>query len=86
MKERIIVDAVHTGVRRSPSRDEYAHRDLILLYDDGTWERVFKHSIPDDSKISRVNIARLTGKTRAEVIAELEELYYNDIIKGKFLV
>ena len=84
MKERIVSEAIHTGVRYG-YQDEWAHRDLILLYDDGTWEKIFKHSVPEDSKLSSVGTGSLRGKTRTEVVARLEKLYYNDIIKGKFL-
>lgn len=84
MDERIVVEAMHTGERR-PYPDYIWHKDLILMYDDGTWERIFKHYLSEGSNVKRVNIANLVGKTRSQAIAQLEELYYSDIIKGKFL-
>jgi hypothetical protein len=83
MNERTIVEAIHTGHRNNIEGEYY--RDLILMYDDGTWEKIFRHDLRDGSNVKRVNTAHLVGKTRDRMIAELEELYYSDIIKGRFL-
>lgn len=84
MYERIIVEAIHTRTRWN-NIESVCYRDLILMYNDGTWEKIFRHDLSNNSDVKRINIHHLIGKTRQQVVAELEELYYSDIIKGKFL-
>ena len=79
--ERIVVDAIHTGVRNNLDWGYY--RELVLLYDDGSWEKIFRSSA--DCNISRIKTQHLRGLTRSQVVEKLEVLYYDDKLKGRFL-
>ena len=80
MNNRIVVEALHTGTRND-SKGYY--KELILLYDDGSWEKIFR----SNALCSRRYLSGVyfKGKTRSQVIAKLEELYYNNEIEGEFL-
>lgn len=80
MDNRIIVDAITTG-HRNDSKEYY--KELIFLYDDGTYEKIFRGFLCYDLRY--LSGVYYKGLTRAQAIAKLEVYYYNDKLKGRFL-
>ena len=81
MDKRIVVDAIFTGVRNNLKWGYY--RELILLYDDGSWEKIFRAD--SVCNVSCVKTQYLRGLSRHQVVEKLEILYYEDKLKGKFM-
>lgn len=80
MDNLIIKDAINTGVRDG----RYGlGRELILLYEDGTWEKIFKTK--SHCNMCHMNVATLRGKTRREAIERLDKLCFEGKIEGDFL-
>ena len=83
MDNKIIKQAINTG-NHYGGRD-YAYADLIFLYEDGTWEKIFEYRWPDYFNRKRYNAGRFCKRTRGEAIAMLEKAYYNGAIEGVFM-
>ena len=80
MDNKIVFEAMNTGVRND-LRSYY--RELILLYEDGTWEKIFRSELP--CNIACIGAGHLRGATRYQVVAKLEGLIHSGKLKGEFL-
>ena len=69
MATKVVLEAINTGVRNKGS---HYYRELILLYENGTWEKVFRSE--SCCNITCIGAGRLRGKTRHQVITKLENL------------
>ena len=87
MKNLRIVQAVNTHVRYGDTdrRNCHAWAELILLYEDQTWETVFEYRWNDPFNIKKFNVRRLHGRTREEALEILEKEYYIGKLEGIFM-
>lgn len=87
MDNKRIIEAVNTNVRYGNCEKRNAHcwAELILLYEDGTWEKIFEYRWPDAFNVIRFNTGRLKNLTRKEAIAKLETDYYKGKLIGVFM-
>ena len=86
MNKKLIVQALNTGVRYGDTEKRNAHcwAELIFLYEDCTWEKVFEYRWTDPFNVKRLNTGRFTNITREEAIAKLEVEYYKGKLTGVF--
>lgn len=80
----LFVDEVFLTKERYDPKKKESYKDLLLLYRDGTWERVFRLELPQDTTV--IGKGSLRPRTREEALARLVNLYYDDEIKGEFLI
>ena len=88
MDNKIIVHAMNSTKRYGDTAKRgncHCWAELMLLYEDGTWEKIFEYrwNHPFDTKL--FNTGRLTNITRAEAIVKLEKDYYSGKLEGKFM-
>lgn len=81
MNNKVIFEAINSGPRDGSIG---WCRQLTLLYEDGTWERIFESKC--SSNIGSIGTGHLKGKTREFAINKLEKLCLDGILEGKFLV
>ena len=79
MDNKVVFEAINTGVRGG--QDGW-YKELILLYEDGTWEKIFKTC--SHCNTNCIGASHLRGLTRAQVIDKIEKLYYSGKLEGKF--
>lgn len=88
MNDLILVEAINTGFRWCHISGEYTcWAELIFLYTDGTWEKIFEYRWPAGTeKHDRFNTTYCKGITREAAITKFEKAYYNEKknIKGIF--
>ena len=84
MDNKKIVHALNSCIRNGGNKPYY-WADLILLYEDGTWEKIFEYRWGNTLNSVRFNVSRLRNSTRGEAIAKLEEAYYSGKIEGIFI-
>ena len=92
MNKLRIIQAVNTNIRHGDTDRRnhcFAWGELILLYEDRTWEKIFEYrwKDPDEyySDAKRFNSGKLHGITREEGLEKLEEAYFSGKIKGVFM-
>ena len=87
MDNKIIVQAMNSGKRYGDTEKRKCHcwAELILLYEDGTWEKIFEYRWNDPFNMKMFNSGRLTNITRAEAITKLEKAYYSGKLEGVFM-
>ena len=81
MNDKIVAEAINTSTRNDL---RWYYRELILLYDDGTWEKIFRSSSRCD--ITCIAGNRLRRMTRSQVIAKINDLVRDGKLIGEFLV
>lgn len=79
MDNKIVFEAINTGVRNDL---RWYYRELILLYEDGTWEKIFRSNAA--CNISCMGAGHLKGITRCQVVAKLEDLIHSGKLEGEF--
>ena len=87
MDNKIIVHAFN-GTKRYGDREKrncHCWAELILLYNDGTWEKIFEYRWTDYFNNKVFNSGRLTNLTRAEALVKLEQEYYSGKLEGIFM-
>lgn len=87
MNDKLIVHAMNSNVRSGGRKDKnyQCWAELMLLYEDGTWEKIFEYRWDCSLDAKRVNTGRLTNITRSEAIAKLEKDYYSGKLQGIFM-
>lgn len=87
MNNKIVVHAMNSTKRYGDAEKRNAHcwAELMLLYDDGTWEKIFEYRWKDPFDTKLFNTGRLKGITRGEAIAKLESDYYSGKLEGIFM-
>ena len=81
MGDQIVLEAMNTGNRYD---NGVVYRELILLYEDGTWEKIFKTEA--HCNLGCIGVEHMRGKTRRQIIEKVEKLYYSGKLEGKFLI
>lgn len=84
MDNKKITYALNSCIRNGGNKPYY-WADLILLYEDGTWEKIFEYRWDNTIDKSRFNVSGLRNNTRSEAIAKLEKAYYLGKIEGIFI-
>lgn len=82
METKKIKQAINTGKRFGGGKRWV---ELIVLYTDGTWEKIFEYRWDGPDNQNLYNAGRFTGRTRDEAIIMLEKAYYNGDIEGVFI-
>ena len=86
MNEKIVRNLINTRWQNGRGVD-YAWAELILLYEDGTWEKIFEYREPDMCRVRSFHSGgAVPGKTRAEVIEMVKKQYNSGKIEGVFTV
>jgi hypothetical protein len=87
MDNKIIVHAMNGPKRNSYGEHGHSNQwaELMFLYEDGTWEKIFEYRWNDPWKTQLFNTGRITGITRAEAIIKLEKDYYSGKLEGIFM-
>lgn len=87
MNNKVIAHAMNSSKRYGDTEKRNAHcwAELMLLYEDGTWEKVFEYRWNDPFNTKLFNTGRLTGITKAEAIIKLEKDYYSGKLEGVFM-
>lgn len=87
MENKLVVQALNTTIRYGDTANRNAHcwAELILLYEDGTWEKIFEYRWLDPLNVKRFNTGRLTNLYREEAIAKLEVDYWKGKLSGVFM-
>lgn len=60
--------------------------ELVFLYSDGTWEKIFEYHWTDPCNTKPFRTKGLTGKTREEAIEHVKKYYYEKHIEGHFTI
>lgn len=83
-----IVQAVNTSKRYDWTKQGpgFCWAELIALYDDGTWETLFKYQWAYDGDGQFFNSGRLRNHTKDEAVLKLEQDHYSGKLKGVFMV
>ena len=86
MDNKIIVQAINTPKRyvNTEGRNAHSWGELIALYEDGTWEKLFEYRWKDPLNEKRFNTKWLANVTKEEAIAKLERDYYAGKLEGVF--
>lgn len=58
--------------------------ELIFLYNDGTWEKIFEYHWNDPFNTKLANTTAMKNRTRDEAITVVEKAYYKGTIQGHF--
>lgn len=83
MNDKIVFEVMHTGTRWDYRASIRCYRDHILLYEDGSWEKIFRSKAA--CNITCISSGRLRGMTRNQVVTKLEDLVRSGKLEGKFL-
>lgn len=77
-----IVEYVHSTKRFGSEKGHWG--EMMLMYSDGTWEKIFEYRWSDPFNVRVINAKLLVGKTRKEAVERLEKLYYEGKLEGIF--
>lgn len=89
MDEKIIWQVVNSPVRYGDTEGQNCHcwAELIALYEDGTWEKIFEYRWTNPDNVKRFTGGKhLVGKTRGEAITMLEKQHNAGKLIGVFMV
>lgn len=85
MDRLTVVSAINIA-RHGRDRHGYSetlYHCIVFLYDNDTWEEVFRYASASTQKYRRG--PWMVGKTRRQCIELLEKAYYSGKLEGKFL-
>lgn len=80
MNDKIIQEALNTGTRNDL---RWYFKELILLYEDGTWEKIFRSN--SRCNVACIGVEHLRGRTRSQVVDKLQNLVQSGKLIGEFI-